>query len=297
MPTNGGTLNGTNTLYVQYNGNKTYTTRTNTTQGNIPTVTKANSTFSGWYTTANNGNKVIDADGTIQSDVSGWTDENGKWILNNTSNTEGTNKLYARFDIITYTVTFNSNGGTTVATQTVNSGSKATKPTDPTRTNYTFVEWQLNGNTYDFNTPVTSNITLNAIWEENQITLRELLISNGYAITESLVSKFTVGETIESLQNKLGNDVTITTTTSIVSTGTKISKGNESYYIVIKGDISGDGKINSNDLLQMRRYLLEEITLNNPNKKAGMILSTDNIKSIDLLKLRQYLLEEYEIIQ
>ena len=47
----------------------------------------------------------------------------------------------------------------------------------------------------------------------------------------------------------------------------------------------------------MRKYLLEEITLDEAHKKAGMIESTTDIKSIDLLKLRQYLLEEYDITQ
>ncbi len=66
-----------------------------------------------------------------------------------------------------YTVTFNSNGGSSVASQTVESGKTATKPSNPTRSGYTFVEWQLNGNTYNFNTPVTSNITLVAKWNQN----------------------------------------------------------------------------------------------------------------------------------
>ena len=48
--------------------------------------------------------------------------------------------------------------------QKVKSGDKAIKPSNPTKKNYTFKEWQLNGNTYDFNTKVTKNITLKAVW-------------------------------------------------------------------------------------------------------------------------------------
>lgn len=72
----------------------------------------------------------------------------------------------AQYTIKKYTVTFNSNGGSSVTSQTVNYGSKATEPTDPTKDGYTFVSWQLNGVDYDFTKAVTSNITLVATWEE-----------------------------------------------------------------------------------------------------------------------------------
>lgn len=63
------------------------------------------------------------------------------------------------------TVTFDSDGGSTVTEQKVLRGQKATAPTEPTKTGYSFNGW-YNGNTpYDFaNTPVTENITLTAKW-------------------------------------------------------------------------------------------------------------------------------------
>ena len=69
--------------------------------------------------------------------------------------------------VTTYTVTFDSDGGSAVASQTVNEGEKATKPTDPTKDGYTFEGW-FNGETeFDFNTAITANITLKAHWEQN----------------------------------------------------------------------------------------------------------------------------------
>ena len=68
-----------------------------------------------------------------------------------------------------YTVTFDSNGGSAVSSQTVVSGKKATKPANPTREGYTFVQWTLNGNAYDFNSSVTKNITLVATWKQNVV--------------------------------------------------------------------------------------------------------------------------------
>ena len=70
--------------------------------------------------------------------------------------------LVAYFEAtVTYTVTFTVDG-TTYTTSTVNSGDMVTSPADPTKSGYTFVEWQLNGSAYNFNTPVTSNLTLTA---------------------------------------------------------------------------------------------------------------------------------------
>lgn len=69
-----------------------------------------------------------------------------------------------------YTVTFDSYGGTPVPpAQEVEYGLTATKPADPTLKGYTFAFWYLgedeqNATAYDFNTPVTENITLTAKW-------------------------------------------------------------------------------------------------------------------------------------
>ena len=70
----------------------------------------------------------------------------------------------------TYTVTFKSNGGTKIPKQTVVAGQKATKPADPEMDRYVFLGWMLNGVPYDFNTPVTSDITLEAEWSEWPVT-------------------------------------------------------------------------------------------------------------------------------
>jgi len=80
--------------------------------------------------------------------------------------------LYAKWNIVqTYTVTFESNGGSYIATQTVNSGGAASRPTDPTRSGYTFDDWYSNSGLttkYNFSMQVTGNITLYAKWNSVQ---------------------------------------------------------------------------------------------------------------------------------
>ena len=72
-----------------------------------------------------------------------------------------------------YTVTFNSNGGSNVASQTVRYGGVADEPVPPTKTGYTFKHWSLTegGAAYSFNSPVNGNTTLLAVWQINQYTL------------------------------------------------------------------------------------------------------------------------------
>lgn len=69
-----------------------------------------------------------------------------------------------------YTVTYESNGGSTVPSQAVKYNETANKPADPTKSGYTFAGWYTEEkltNKYDFATPVTGNITLYAKWTRN----------------------------------------------------------------------------------------------------------------------------------
>lgn len=69
-----------------------------------------------------------------------------------------------------YTVEFDSTGGTLVSTQTVVAGGKATQPTAPTRTGYTFAGWYTSTaytTQWDFATDtVNTNMILYAKWTE-----------------------------------------------------------------------------------------------------------------------------------
>ena len=76
---------------------------------------------------------------------------------------------------ITYTVTFDSNGGSAVTAQSIEAGQKGTKPADPTKANYAFAGWYSDSGltqAFDFNTPISTDITLYAKWNEiiNSVT-------------------------------------------------------------------------------------------------------------------------------
>ena len=63
-----------------------------------------------------------------------------------------------------FTVTFNSNGGSSVSDQGVLSGYKVNKPDDPKREGHILAAWYLDDKEYDFDTPVESDLALNARW-------------------------------------------------------------------------------------------------------------------------------------
>ena len=66
-----------------------------------------------------------------------------------------------------YTVTFNSNGGSEISNQVVTENDTILKPDNPTKTGYKFNDWLLDNDSYNFNNPVNSNITLIASWIPN----------------------------------------------------------------------------------------------------------------------------------
>ena len=69
----------------------------------------------------------------------------------------------------TYTVTFNSNGGTSVKAQSVTYGAKASRPADPAKSGFYFKGWYADKGltrAYDFNSAVKGSLTLYAKWEQ-----------------------------------------------------------------------------------------------------------------------------------
>ncbi|MDM8271559.1 InlB B-repeat-containing protein [Thermophilibacter provencensis] len=68
------------------------------------------------------------------------------------------------------TVSFNSEGGSEVPSQSILMGERVTRPAGPTRAGYTFKGWYSDFEKkvpYDFSAPVTEAMNLYALWEKN----------------------------------------------------------------------------------------------------------------------------------
>ena len=77
--------------------------------------------------------------------------------------------LYAKWEINSYQVTFDSMGGSSLDNQQVTYNGTAATPSAPTKAGYTFDGWFTDKDctvAYDFNAPVTDNITLYAKWNK-----------------------------------------------------------------------------------------------------------------------------------
>ncbi len=100
--------------------------------------------------------------------------------------------LTARYesDVVKYTVTFDSVGGTPVASQEVEDYKLVQKPQDPTKEGDTFLYWYLDqqNKVFDFETRPDGNITLTARWESD-VTLYTIY----YKIGDELYQKQDIG--------------------------------------------------------------------------------------------------------
>ena len=74
-----------------------------------------------------------------------------------------------------FTITFDSNEGSKVSPLKVKKGEKALEPKDPTKDGYDFVSWQLDDEEYDFDSKVTKDLKLVAIWEKEKEVISETI--------------------------------------------------------------------------------------------------------------------------
>lgn len=66
---------------------------------------------------------------------------------------------------VNYTVSFNSKGGSEVASIQVKKGETIVLPTNPTKEEHEFLEWTLDGETFNEAMVIEKDITLVAVWE------------------------------------------------------------------------------------------------------------------------------------
>jgi len=75
-------------------------------------------------------------------------------------------QLSLYYKIKTFTVVFNTLGGSEIASQTITYGEKLVKPENPVKKDAKFLCWKTeDGETFDFDMPITEYIELIAEWE------------------------------------------------------------------------------------------------------------------------------------
>ena len=115
---------------------------------------------------------------------------------------------------LTHIVTFNSNGGTKVASQAVLHGEKAVKPEEPYLEEHNFLRWEYQGEPWVFfGYPVTENITLEATWSyihhvheferDYSASYEPTCVSSGYSVEVCTIC----GERMETILPPTGQHV------------------------------------------------------------------------------------------
>lgn len=97
----------------------------------------------------------------------------------------------------TFTVTFDTDGGSTVAAQTVKEGEKATRPANPTKTDFEFDNWytaKTGGEVFDFDKEVTGDVTVYARW--TAVSAKTVTFKVNYVAADGLDDSHNESETV-----------------------------------------------------------------------------------------------------
>ena len=103
----------------------------------------------------------------------GWSDTNGGSVISfpYTPAVLDDITLYAKWSTATYDVTFNSKGGSSVASGSFEHNGSLAIPYDPTRAGYSFLGWSATDGgspvSFPYSPGVTEDITLYALWSAN----------------------------------------------------------------------------------------------------------------------------------
>ena len=144
-------------------------------------------------------------------------------------------------------------------------------------------------------------ITVVRKMEESEVQFNSPLKLNNLDVSGIDYTQNTVGDIKQKINSNLeiqivnSNDEILANDT-IIGTGSKIhvkqdGKILKEYQIILYGDVNGDGKINSVDLLVLQRHILEIETLDEVYQKAANIRKTvSKPSSVDLLLIQRHIL-------
>ena len=107
---------------------------------------------------------------------------------------DGTSEVKIYYDRNSYTVTFETNGGSGISAQTLAYGATVTEPTAPTKAGFAFKGWYTNSNfssPYTFGSSISDNITLYAKWDAIEYSI-EYELNGGSWKSNNAKTSFTV---------------------------------------------------------------------------------------------------------
>lgn len=155
----------------------------------------------------------------------------------------------------TFTVTFNSSGGTAVESQTVAYNKMANEPETPSKELCTFDGWYIGDTKFDFRTTITSDIDLTAHWTEKTVDIKFKGVSGAAVKTLQIHAKngsfADVSEQIESPSTSYLDGYTFTGWTL---NGTKYNTDQQDSLITALADLAAQNGATDNDIIVNEVY-------------------------------------------
>lgn len=138
--------------------------RENTTINERKAPKKENYTFLGWY----HENKLFDFNTKITKDI----------------------VLTAKYELNKVTITYELDGGTGQTSEDIYINSTPNIPVTPVKDGYRFLKWTLDNKDFSFNTKVTKDITIKAIWEKIEYVIVQYDTDKGNTINSETIEKY-----------------------------------------------------------------------------------------------------------
>ena len=103
-------------------------------------------------------------------------------------------------------ITFDTDGGSTVKSISAYEGSKVEMPDNPVKAGYKFAGWLLNGEDYDFSTEIEGDFTLKAKWVESDENVTITFDTDGGNAIDPAVIKINTTVSVPNIPQKNGFD-------------------------------------------------------------------------------------------
>ena len=129
-----------------------------------------------------------------------------------------------------------------------------------------------------------------------------MVVSSGYALNGSYINNVGKNTSLDDFVGRIssqGGTVEVYSNNNriydgLIGTGMTIrvisSTGEATFTAIVKGDPSGDGKVNALDLLQIQKSIIGEKSLGNANTAAADVSGDGKVNALDLLQVQKNIL-------
>lgn len=128
--------------------------------------------------------------------------------------------------------------------------------------------------------------------------------SNEYMVESNYIRNIQPNTLYTDFVNNVESDEQITvkekeniiTGANLIKTGQVLTEGNKSYTLVVIGDVTGDGKSDIKDIIQINKYRLKKAELTGAYLLAGDINYDGTINLKDILQINKFRIDKIKIL-